>query len=60
MDPETLKVRCLNCAIPDESERERLTTDAVRDMMRRCEQDLGRRPASVREFSEWVDDQGGA
>jgi hypothetical protein len=59
MDPESLKVRCLNCAFPDESERERVATDAVRELMRQCEQDLGRRPRSVSEFSEWVADQDG-
>jgi hypothetical protein len=54
MDPDSLRVLCLACAIPDESERERLTTHAVRELMRRFEKDLGRRPASVREFMDWV------
>ena len=54
IDPETLRVLCLVCAFPDESERERMTTNAVRELMRRCEQDLGHPPASVREFMDWV------
>jgi hypothetical protein len=58
IDPESLAVRCLACAIPDESERERVTTDAIRKLMRRCEEDLGRRPESVAEFSKWVESQG--
>ena len=31
-----------------------MTTNAVRELLRRCEQDLGRPPASVREFMDWV------
>ena len=54
MDPDSLRVLCLACAFPDEDERERVTTNAVRELMRRCEKDLGRRPASVPEFSDWV------
>jgi hypothetical protein len=34
-------------------------TEAVRDLMRRCEQDLGRRSEPVREFMRWVEDQEG-
>lgn len=59
LDPKTLKALCLSCAIPDESDRERVMTEAVRDLMRRCEQDLGRRPESVREFMGWIEKQEG-
>jgi hypothetical protein len=58
LDPKTLKALCLYCAIPDEAERERVMTDAIRELMRQCEQDLGHPPASIREFSEWVDGRG--
>jgi hypothetical protein len=44
IDPESLKVLCLNCLIPDESERERVTTDAVRELMRRFEKEHGDGP----------------
>lgn len=57
IDPESLAVRCLACAIPDESERERVTSDAIRELMRRFEREQGRRPESVTEFSRWVADQ---
>ena len=57
LDPKTLKALCLSCAIPDESERERVMTDAIRELLRQCEEDLGRRPRSVSEFSEWVEAQ---
>ncbi len=58
LDPETLRVLCLTCAIPDESERERIITDAVRGMMRECEEALGRRP-STEEFMGWAVDEEG-
>ena len=56
LDPKTLKALCLACAIPDESERERIVTDAVRQMMRRCEEALGDRP-SLSEFMDWAKEQ---
>lgn len=54
IDPQTLEVKCLRCAFPSESERERITTDAVRELMRRFEREQGRRPVSVREFMDWT------
>jgi hypothetical protein len=51
---------CLNCLIPDELERERVTTDAIRELMRRFEKEQGRRPESIAEFSKWVEKQGDA
>jgi hypothetical protein len=59
MDPDSLRVLCLACAIPDESERERITTDSIRELMRRCEKALGHRPASIRELVRWAEDQEG-
>ena len=60
IDPETLKVLCLACLISDESERERVTTDAIRELMRSFEREQGRRPESIAEFSKWVEGQGDA
>lgn len=45
---------------PNESERERITTDAVRELMLRFEGEKGRRPESIAEFSAWVEEQGDA
>lgn len=59
MDPDSLRVLCLACAIPDESERERLLSNAIRDLILRCEKALGRRPASIRELVKWAEDQEG-
>ena len=42
MDPDSLRVLCLACAYPDEGERERLTTNAVWELMRRCEMRFAR------------------
>jgi hypothetical protein len=52
IDPESLGVLCLVCAFPDESERERVATDAIRELMRRFESEQGRRTESIREFVE--------
>jgi hypothetical protein len=56
IDPESLAVRCLACAFPDESERERVTTNAVRELMRRFEREHGRRSESLDEFIAWIDE----
>jgi hypothetical protein len=56
IDRETLKALCLACLIPDESERERVTTDAIRELMRRFEREQGRRSESIAEFSAWVEE----
>jgi hypothetical protein len=45
---------------PNESERERITTDAVRKLMLRFEGEKGRGPESIAEFSAWVEEQGDA
>ena len=55
MDPESLEVRCVNCAIPDESERERTITNALRELARTFELEHGRRPRSVQEFIDWME-----
>jgi hypothetical protein len=59
LDPKTLKALCLSCAIRDESERERVLTDAIRELMRQCEKALGRRPVSIPELVKWAEDQEG-
>ena len=51
---------CLVCAVPEESDRERIATDAVRELMLRFAREQGRRPESIAEFSKWVEEQGDA
>jgi hypothetical protein len=57
LDPKTLKALCLSCAIPDESERERVITDAIRELMRQCEKDWGAGRDPLVSSREWVADQ---
>ena len=60
IDPESVRVLCLQLRDPNESGRERITTDAVRELMLRFEGEKGRRPESIAEFSAWVEEQGDA
>jgi len=55
IDPESLEALCLGCAIPDESERERTVTKALRELARTFEKEHGRRPQSVQEFTDWME-----
>ena len=53
-DPRTGKVLCLQCALPNEDQRERVTSEAVAELLRRFERENGRRPQSLQELAQWA------
>ena len=52
-DPRTGKVLCLQCALPNHDQRERVISEAVAELLRRFERENGK-PKSLEELAEWA------
>jgi adenylosuccinate synthase len=53
-DPRTKRVVCLPCALPNKDQRERVTSEALAELLRRFERENGHKPRSLDELAEWA------
>ena len=53
-DPRTKRVLCLPCALPNADQRERVTSEALAELLRRFERENGRKPKNLQELAEWA------
>ena len=54
LDPKTLRVICVRCAVPDQAKRDELKRVLIQDAIARFREEFGRLPHPT-ELIEWLD-----